>query len=118
VADVGEIASIFPASVQAYATVVASFILGTITIYGYFRKMKSDLIDSHADVSEKSAADINSYLQQILEVMKENVAHSSEIIDLIKSRVRQEEVDRAYARGRDDSLDSATRKVASELRNK
>ena len=41
-ADLPDVSGVFSSTVQGYATLGASLVLGLITIYGYFRKLTAE----------------------------------------------------------------------------
>lgn len=116
-AEGSEVISLFPTAIQAYATVVASVILGTMTVFTYFRKMKSDLINTHKEVSSLNATEIQGWFQKLIDVTNSSNTKIQLIVDALEKHEHQAEMDRAYNKGRDDSLDNATKAVARKLQN-
>jgi hypothetical protein len=114
-----DVSSMFSAQVQGIATLGASVVLGVITIYGYFRKLKVDLsqpatTSSYGDATNR---EVVTWLAKILDAVSATSHSIKAIEDLISARTRQDELDRAYQRGRDESLDRQTSQVAHALRD-
>jgi hypothetical protein len=100
-ADLADVSGVFSPTVQGYATLGASLVLGLITIYGYFRKLKADDAQPAADPT-----------------LKEIAANTKLIAELMGEQKRQADIDRAYNKGRDDALDKAAALVAQRLHDK
>jgi len=103
-----DVASVFSTQVQGYATLGASIVLGVITIYGYYRKLKVDLN------SDAQPAPTPVLLGDAANV---STAHNVKVMrDLLAARQHQEELDRAYKMGRDAQLDRNVANVAHALK--
>ena len=118
-----DVASVFSTQVQGYATLGASIVLGVITIYGYYRKLKVDL-NSDAQpaptpvlLGDAAVREIVGWLSRLLDA-NVSTAHNVKVMrDLLAARQHQEELDRAYKMGRDAQLDRNVADVAHALKD-
>ena len=107
--------SVFPAAVQAYATVGVSVVLGFVGIYGYYTKLRGGAATAVASGLDANTRELVDWLSRILAVNTAQAQNLKEIAAMIAARAHVEELDRAYRQGRDETLDRATAKVADKL---
>lgn len=102
--------SIFPASVQAYATVGVSVILGFVGIYGYYKKFRGETVSAVAAGPsldtlmarlEDQNATICSHLETFGNALGSGITYLEEIRTMMKDKVRRDELEREFQRGRD-----------------
>jgi hypothetical protein len=109
---VSDIVDVFPASMQAYATVGVSIILGIVGIFGYYKRFRGET--QHPDVISREVCE---WLSKILEVCRSQYSSMKAIEEILISRMHQDEIERAYNRGRDEALDKSSEKVARNLQS-
>jgi len=118
VSTVADVASSFSSTIQGYATLGASLLLGVLTVYGYYRKLNVDL--APPSTTPQIAADANLkeialWLSKLLEAGVASAANTKLIAELLSAQQRSDELERAYKKGRDETLDRATALVAQKL---
>lgn len=113
-----DVTQLMPASWQAYGTVGASIVLGLIGVAGYFKKVNAQDVAAKPfeSVAEPFLRDITKLLQIMADAAVSSARDTKLIAEFNASRQRQDEIDRAYQRGRDEALDKATALVAKNLR--
>ncbi len=110
-------ASGFASTVQGYATVGVSIFLGIVGIYGYFKKFRGDDLPPPIAIVDSNMRELVGWLTKLLEAGARNAESTHSIEEMIKARTRQDEVDRAYQKGRDEALDKAAALVAQKLKD-
>ena len=94
-------------------------LLGVLTVYGYYRKLNVDL--APPSTTPQIAADANLkeialWLSKLLEAGVASAANTKLIAELLSAQQRSDELERAYKKGRDETLDRATALVAQKLK--
>lgn len=98
--------SVFPAQVQAYVTVGVSIVLGIVGIYGYYKKFRGDPPPSYAADASPNTREIVGWLDKLLDANLTVAANTKAILDVVVNRTHQDDIDRAYLRGRHEAEDS------------
>lgn len=103
--DPGNVEPNIPALIQVYANVVVAIGVAGAGLYGFYRKMSGGLPIIPSSPGQIPAGTAAGPFQAYIDLLKEIAATLRAIHDMARERLHQDEIDRAYQKGRDRAQD-------------